>query len=43
MAIASGVVLVVAIVLSLAFWTPAFMFIVAAAVVVAIWEMAPGR
>ena len=28
--------------LSLAFWTPAFMFIVVAAVVVAIWEMHQG-
>ena len=41
-AIASGVVLMVAIVLSLAFWSPAFMFIVGAAVVVAIWEMHQG-
>ncbi|MCW2712462.1 MAG: phosphatidate cytidylyltransferase [Marmoricola sp.] len=41
-AIASGVVLAVAIVLSLAFWSPAFMFIVGAAVVVAIWEMHQG-
>ena len=35
-------VLVAAIILSLAFWSPAFMFIVAAAVVVAIWEMHQG-
>ncbi len=41
-AIASGVVLAVAIVLSLAFWSPAFMFIVGIAVVVAIWEMHQG-
>ena len=41
-AIASGVVLVAAIILSLAFWCPAFMFIVGAAVVVAIWEMHQG-
>src|SRR4051812_45338922 len=41
-AIASGVVLMLAIVLSLAFWSPAFMFIVGAAVVVAIWEMHQG-
>jgi len=41
-AIASGVVLVGAIVLSLAFWSPAFMLIVGAAVVVAIWEMHKG-
>src|SRR5687768_5446803 len=41
-AIASGVVLMVAIVLSLVFWKPAFMIIVAAAVVVAVWEMHQG-
>ena len=41
-AIASGLVLAGAIVLSLAFWDPAFMFIVGAAVVVAIWEMHQG-
>ena len=41
-AIASGVVLMVAIVLSLVFWEPAFMIIVAAAVVVAVWEMHQG-
>ena len=41
-AIASGVTLALAIVLSLAFWDPAFMFIVGAAVVVAIWEMHQG-
>ncbi len=41
-AIASGVILVAAIVLSLAFWSPAFMLIVGAAVVVAIWEMHKG-
>jgi phosphatidate cytidylyltransferase len=41
-AIASGVVLAVAIVLSLVFWSPAFMLIVGAAVVVAIWEMHQG-
>ncbi len=41
-AIASGVVLALAIVLSLAFWSPAFMFIVGTAVVVAIWEMHQG-
>ena len=38
-AIASGVVLAAAIIISLAFWSPAFMLIVAAAVVVATWEM----
>ena len=42
LAIASGVVLGVAIILSLVFWKPAFMFIVGAAVVVAIWEMHQG-
>ncbi len=41
-AIASGVVLAAAIILSLAFWSPAFMLIVAAAVVVATWEMHRG-
>ena len=41
-AIASAVVLVAAIVLSLAFWSPAFMLVVGAAVVVAIWEMHKG-
>jgi phosphatidate cytidylyltransferase len=41
-AIASGVVLASAVVLSLAFWAPAFMFIVGFAVVVATWEMHVG-
>jgi phosphatidate cytidylyltransferase len=41
-AIASGVVLGAAVILSLAFWKPAFMFVVGAAVVVAIWEMHQG-
>ncbi|MEO7943463.1 MAG: phosphatidate cytidylyltransferase [Marmoricola sp.] len=41
-AITSGVVLALAVVLSLVFWSPAFMFIVGAAVVVAIWEMHQG-
>ncbi len=41
-AIASGVVLAAAIIISLAFWSPAFMLIVAAAVVVATWEMHRG-
>jgi phosphatidate cytidylyltransferase len=41
-AIASGVVLMAAIVLSLVFWKHAFMIIVGAAVVVAIWEMHQG-
>ena len=41
-AIASGVGLAVAIIVSLVFWKPAFMFIVAAAVLVAIWEMHQG-
>ncbi|MCW2867037.1 MAG: phosphatidate cytidylyltransferase, partial [Marmoricola sp.] len=41
-AIGSGVVLAVAIIVSLVFWKPAFMIIVAAAVVVAIWEMHQG-
>ncbi len=38
-AIASGVVLAVAIVLSLAFWKTGFMIIVVAAVLVAVWEL----
>ena len=38
-AIASGVVLGVAIIASLVFWKPAFMLIVVAAVVVAVWEL----
>jgi phosphatidate cytidylyltransferase len=41
-AIASGVALAAAVVLSLVFWSPAFMLIVVAAVVVAIWEMHRG-
>jgi phosphatidate cytidylyltransferase len=41
-AITSAVVLLAAIVISLAVWKTAFMFIVAAAVVVAIWEMHKG-
>src|ERR1044072_621500 len=41
-AIESTVVLLAAIALSLAFWKPAFMLIVAAAVVVAIWELHRG-
>jgi phosphatidate cytidylyltransferase len=41
-AITSGVALVALIVLSLVFWKTAFMFVVAAAVVVAIWEMHKG-
>lgn len=41
-AIASAVVLLTAIAASLAFWKPAFMMIVAAAVVVAIWELHRG-
>ena len=41
-AIGSGVALGVAIIVSLVFWKPAFMLIVAAAVVVAIWEMHQG-
>ena len=41
-AIASGVVLAAAIIVSLAFWSPAFMLIVAAAVVVATWELHRG-
>jgi phosphatidate cytidylyltransferase len=38
-AITSAVVLLALIFLSLAFWKTAFMFIVAAAVVVAVWEL----
>ena len=41
-AIASGLVLAVAIIVSLVFWKTAFMVIVAAAVVVAIWELRQG-
>ncbi len=41
-AIASGVGLVAVIVLSLVFWKPAFIIVVAVAVVVAIWEMHQG-
>jgi phosphatidate cytidylyltransferase len=41
-AIASGVVLLVAIAASLFFWKTAFMVIVAAAVVVAVWELRKG-
>jgi phosphatidate cytidylyltransferase len=41
-AIVSGLVLVAAVILSLAFWAPAFIFVVAAALVVAIWEMHQG-
>ncbi len=41
-AITSAVVLLAAIVISLAVWKTAFMFIVAAAVVVAIWELHKG-
>ena len=41
-AIGSGVVLGAAIILSLVFWKPAFMLIIAAAVVVAVWEMHRG-
>ncbi len=41
-AIASGVVLLAAIAASLFFWKTAFMFIVAAAVVVAVWELHRG-
>jgi phosphatidate cytidylyltransferase len=39
-AIASGVVLGAAVIASLAFWKPAFMLIVVAAVLVAVWELA---
>jgi phosphatidate cytidylyltransferase len=41
-AIASAAVLIIAILVSLAFWKTAFMGIVAAAVVVAIWELRQG-
>ncbi len=41
-AVASAVVLLGAIAASLAFWKPAFMFIVVAAVVVAVWELRQG-
>src|SRR4051794_41895610 len=41
-AIASGVVLGVAIIASLVFWKPAFMFIVVAAVLVAGWGVGHG-
>jgi len=41
-AIGSGVVLGAAIIASLVFWKPAFMLIVGAAVIVAIWEMHQG-
>jgi phosphatidate cytidylyltransferase len=41
-AIGSAVVLLAAIALSLVFWEPAFMIIVGAAVVVAVWEMHQG-
>jgi len=41
-AIGSAVVLLAAIALSLVFWAPAFMIIVSAAVVVAVWEMHQG-
>jgi phosphatidate cytidylyltransferase len=41
-AITSGVVLVAAIVLSLVFWKPAFIVIVCAAIVGAVWEMHKG-
>jgi phosphatidate cytidylyltransferase len=41
-AVTSAVVLVAAILLSLLFWKPAFMGIVAAAVVVAVWELHKG-
>src|SRR5580765_2680684 len=40
--IGSAVVLLAAIAVSLAFWKTAFMFIVAAAVVVAVWELHRG-
>src|SRR3954449_7159676 len=40
-AIASGVVLGAAIIASLVFWKPAFMVIVVAAVLVAVWELSP--
>ena len=41
-AFASAIVLLVAIALSLLFWKTAFMFIVAAALVVAVWELGRG-
>jgi phosphatidate cytidylyltransferase len=41
-AVGSAIVLVLAILLSLFFWKPAFMGIVAAAVVVAVWELHKG-
>ncbi|MDF1602795.1 phosphatidate cytidylyltransferase [Nocardioides sp. YIM 152315] len=41
-AFASAIVLLAAIAVSLVFWKPAFMFIVAAAVVVAVWELHRG-
>jgi phosphatidate cytidylyltransferase len=41
-AVASAIVLLAAIALSLLFWKTAFMFIVAAAVVVAVWELHRG-
>ncbi len=41
-AVVSAVVLLAAIAASLAFWKPAFMFIVVAAVAVAIWELRQG-
>ncbi len=41
-AVASAVVLLAAIAASLLFWKPAFMFIVVAAVVVAVWELRQG-
>jgi phosphatidate cytidylyltransferase len=41
-ALASAVVLLVAIAVSLVFWKTAFMFIVAAAVLVAVWELRRG-
>src|SRR4051794_26022949 len=41
-AVASAVVLLTAVALSLFFWKPAFMLIVAAAVCVAIWELRKG-
>ena len=41
-AIASGLTLGAAIIVSLVFWSPAFMLIVGAAVVVAVWELRQG-
>ena len=41
-AVGSAVVLLGAVALSLAFWKPAFMLIVAAALIVAIWELHRG-